>query len=305
MLRYTLSRLMIAVLVAFTVSVISFTLIHYSGDVAVAMAGEGASSADIEAVRHEYGLDKPAPEQYLGWVGHALTGDLGESYYWKVPVTTLLAQRLPVTVTLGVCALSFALLLALPLGVLAALWPNSWLDRFALGVSVFGQALPSFWFGLLMMLLFGVILGWLPVSGTGSWKNFVMPAVALGYYATPAFMRLTRAGMLDVLNSDYIRTARAKGLSSASIVFKHALRNAVVPVVSLASVQFGFMLGGSVVIETVFALNGVGFLAWQSISRADFPVVQAIVLIISLLYVVLTFVADLLNAFLDPRMRVS
>lgn len=305
MLSYTLGRLIVAVLVAFTVSVVSFTLIHYSGDVAIAMAGEGASAEDIEAVRHEYGLDKPVVEQYIEWISHALKGDLGESYYWHEPVATLLARRLPVTLTLGVLALSFALLLAIPLGVVAALRPNTWLDRLALGVSVFGQAIPSFWFGLLLMLVFGVMLRWLPVSGTGSWQNFVMPAIALGYYATPAFMRLTRSGMLDVLNSDYIRTARAKGLSQASIVVKHALRNAVVPVVSLASVQLGFMLGGSVVIETVFSLHGVGFLAWQSITRADFPVVQAIVLIIALLYVVLTFVSDLLNALLDPRMRVA
>jgi peptide/nickel transport system permease protein len=305
MLKYAFQRLLVAIMVALTVSIVSFGLIHYSGDVAVAMAGEGATSSDIEAVRHEYGLDKPVPVQYFQWLGGVLTGDLGMSYYWNKPVTTLLAQRLPVTLTLGVCALCFALILALPLGILAALWPNSWVDRFALGVSVFGQAIPTFWFGLLMMLLFAVILGWLPVSGSESWKSFIMPSIALGYYATPAFMRLTRSGMIDVLNSDYIRTARAKGLSQASIILKHALRNAVAPVVSLASVQLGFMLGGSVVIETVFALNGVGFLAWQSISRADFPVVQSIVLILALFFVVLTFVADLLNAFLDPRMRVA
>ena len=206
-----------------------------------------------------------------------------------------------VTMTLGVCALAFAVFLAIPLGVLAAIRPNTWIDRVALTISVMGQAMPAFWFGLVMIIFFGVMLRWLPISGSGTWKHYVMPAIALGYYAAPAFMRLTRAGMLEVLASDYIRTARAKGLRSGSVLFKHALRNAIIPVVSLAAVQFGFMLGGSIVIETVFALHGIGYLAWESIGRADLPVVQAIVLLLSLFYVVLTFLSDILNAFLDPR----
>ncbi|MBS3780155.1 MAG: ABC transporter permease, partial [Desulfovermiculus sp.] len=163
----------------------------------------------------------------------------------------------------------------------------------------------SFWFGLILIIILGVKLGLLPISGSDSWQNFIMPAIALGYYATPAFMRLTRSGMLEVLGSDYIRTARAKGLSHRQVIFKHALRNAIIPVVSLVAVQLGFMLGGSVVIETVFAINGFGFLAYDSITRADLPMVQAVVLILSLIYVVLTFLSDLLNAFLDPRIRVK
>ena len=168
-----------------------------------------------------------------------------------------------------------------------------------------GQALPSFWFALMMIFFFGVYLRWLPITGSGSWLNFVMPAVALGYYVTPAVMRLTRAGMIEVLSSDYIRTARAKGLRPGVVLFKHALRNAIIPVVSLAAVQFGFMLGGSIVIETIFAINGLGQLAWESILRADLPMMQAIVLVLSCFYIVLTFLADILNAFLDPRIRVS
>jgi peptide/nickel transport system permease protein len=168
-----------------------------------------------------------------------------------------------------------------------------------------GQAMPSFWFGLIMIIFFGVYLRWLPISGSGSWAHFVMPTIALGYYATPAFMRLTRSGMLEVLASDHIRTARAKGLRWPKILYKHALRNAIIPVVALAAVQLGFMLGGSIVIESVFAIHGIGYLAWQSIGRSDLPVVQAIVLLLSIIYVFLTFLSDLLNAFLDPRIRVK
>ena len=194
---------------------------------------------------------------------------------------------------------------SIPLGVVAAIRPNTWIDRTALTISVFGQALPNFFFGLLMIIFFGVMLQWLPISGDDTWKHFIMPAVALGYYASPSLMRLTRTGMLEVLGSDYIRTARAKGLNTISILFKHALRNAIIPVVSLGFVQFGYMLGGAFIIEYVFAINGIGFLAIQSIQRADLPVVQVIVLLLSVIYVSMTLVADIINAFLDPRIRAN
>lgn len=305
MLIYAVKRLLLALLVGVTVSVISFTLLRLSGDLATAVAGEAASSEDIEFLRKKYGLDRPVIVQYLDWAGSALKGDLGRSFYFNEAVTDLISERLKTTMTLGTCALGFALVFAIPLGVVAALKTNTWIDRLALTFSVFGQALPTFWFALMMIILFGVILRWLPITGSETWAHFVMPSIALGYYATPAFMRLTRSGMLEVMASDYIRTARAKGLRTGAVLFKHALRNAVLPVVSLAAVQFGFMLGGSVVIETIFALHGIGYLALESIERADFPTVQAIVLILSLFYVVLTFLADLLNAFLDPRIRVG
>ena len=304
MLAYCLKRTLLAALVALTVSIISFALLHLSGDLAQALAGPSATAADIAQVRQAYGLDRPIIVQYADWIARALRGDFGESFFLKVPVGELIADRLPVTLTLGVCALAFALALSLPLGVAAAVRPNSWLDRLALGLSVLGQALPSFWFALILIILFGLKLRWLPVSGSSTWQHFVLPAIALGYYAAPAFMRLTRAGMIEVLASDYIRTARAKGLRTGSVLFKHALRNAVIPVVAVAAVQFGFMLGGSIVIESVFSLHGVGYLGWEAISRADFPVVQAIVLILACIYVVLTLLADMLSAVLDPRIRV-
>jgi peptide/nickel transport system permease protein len=303
-LAYLAQRTGVALLVAVTVSVISFGLLHLSGDLAQALAGAAATASDVEQVRRAYGLDRPLPVQYFEWAGKALHGDFGTSFFVKEPVAGMLAERLPITLTLGILALAIAVAMSLPLGILAAIRPNSWIDRLALTVAVFGQALPSFWFGLLLMIFFGLTLRWLPVSGTGSWEHYIMPAVTLAYYAAPAFMRLTRAGMIEVLGSDYIRTARAKGLRAPAILFKHALRNAIIPVVAVAAVQFGFMLGGSIVVESVFSLHGVGYMGWEAVSRNDFPVVQAIVLVLSCIYIGLTLVADLLNALLDPRIRV-
>jgi peptide/nickel transport system permease protein len=305
MLRYTCKRVALALLVAITVSFLSFMLVRVSGDPAYALAGENATAKEIAFVREKYGLDRPIMVQYLDWGLKALHGDLGQSPYFREKVSVIIGHRLKVTMILGASALLFALILSIPLGVLAAIRPNTWIDRVALGISVLGQAMPSFWFGLILILFFGVTLRWFPVSGSSSWRHFVLPTIALGYYATPAFMRLTRSGMMDVLSSDYIRTARAKGLLSGSVLFKHALRNAIIPVVSVVAVQLGFMLGGSVVIESVFAVNGFGLLAYESIARADLPMVQAIVLILSLIYVFLTLFADVLNALLDPRIRVA
>ncbi|WP_311029637.1 ABC transporter permease [Mesorhizobium koreense] len=305
MLAFALKRLGLAVLVAFTVSLLSFGLLFLSGDPAAAVAGEGATDADIAAISAFYGFNRPFIVQYGEWLWKAVHGDFGQSYYFQLPVASLIADRLSITMTLGLCAITFALVTAIPLGVAAAVRPNSIVDRIALFISVMGQAMPSFWFGLLLIVLFAIKLGWLPPSGTESWKNFVMPTVVLGYYAMPAIMRLTRAGMLEVLHADFIRTARAKGAGEWRVLFKHALRNAIIPVVSLAAVQMGFMLGGSIVVESIFALHGAGFLAWESISRNDLPTVQALILIFSMFYIAFTLLSDLLNAWLDPRMRVA
>lgn len=305
MLIYSLKRLGIAVLVAIAVSLITFSLLRLSGDPAAALAGESATQEDIEYVRKQYGYDRSLPVQYLDWAVKALQGDLGVSIYLKQPVIEVIKERAPVTMKLGGIAITFALLLSIPLGVLAAMRPNTLIDRAALTLAVFGQALPSFFFALILIVIFGVQLRWLPITGNASWQNYIMPAIALGYYATPAIMRLTRAGMMDVLASDYVRTARAKGLRPKVVLFKHALRNAVIPVVSVSAVQLGFMLGGSVVIETIFAINGLGRFAWQSIQRSDFQAMQAIVLTFAIFYVLATYFADLLNAFLDPRIRVT
>jgi len=303
MLRFLVRRLIVALLVAATVMTLAFILTRLSGDLAISIAGPNATAADIEAVRKAYGLDRPVLEQFFDWVGRAMTGDLGNSYFFQTRVSTLIAERMPVTLTLGLTGLSLALLISIPMGILAAVRENTNFDRAVQMVALVGQAMPSFWLGLLLMIVFGLTLGWLPISGTGSWEHFVMPGIVLAFSAVPALTRLTRAGMIQAMGSDYIRTARAKGLSRASILMKHALRNAAIPVVAIAAVQLGFMLGGSIVIEQVFALHGVGFLAWESIAKNDFPVVQAVVLVLAVIYVALTMVSDLLNAVLDPRLR--
>ena len=305
MLRFALRRLIVALLVALTVMVLSFMLTRVSGDLAISIAGASATQQDVEIIRRAYGLDRPLAMQFLDWIGRAAVGDFGESFFFKARTADLIMERMPITLTLGLTGLAIALLVSIPLGILAAVRENTWVDRLVQFVAMIGQAMPSFWLGLILMVTLGLQLGWLPISGTGSWEHYVMPGIVLSFSAIPALTRLTRSGMIQALGSDYIRTARAKGLSRLSILGKHALRNAAIPVVSIAAVQLGFMLGGSIVIETVFALHGVGFLAWESISKNDFPVVQAVVLVLALIYIALTMAADLLNALLDPRLRAS
>ena len=303
MTRFILRRLVLLCCVLVTVSVITFALLRASGDPAVAMAGEGATAEDVAYVRREYGLDQPLPVQFAHWAARALQGDLGVSKFLQQPVATIVLDRLPATLILGLAALLIAVVIAVPLGVVAAVRQGEAADHLAGLVAITGQALPTFWFALILMVVFGARLRWLPISGDQTWRHFILPAVALAFYAIPSLLRLTRSGMLDVLGSDYIRTARAKGLGEGAVVFKHALRNAVLPIVSLAAVQLGFMLGGSVVIEAIFSINGLGNLSWQSIKRADVEVMQAVVLVLSFIFVALTFLADVLNAVLDPRIR--
>src|SRR5664279_655187 len=303
MLRLIFRRLVVGILVAFTVMTLAFMLTRLSGDLATSIAGPQATQADIDIIRKAYGLDRPLYVQFFAWVGRALVGDFGQSYFFKDSVANLIARRMPITLTLGMVGLSLALIVSIPLGILAAVRENSWVDRAVTVFTMVGQAVPSFWLALILMITFGLKLGLLPISGTGTWQHFVMPGIVLAFTAIPALTRLTRSGMIEAMASDYIRTARAKGLSRGRIVFKHALRNAAVPVVSIAAVQLGFMLGGSIVIETVFALHGVGYLGWERIAKNDFPVVQAVVLVLASIYIVLTLLADILNVLLDPRLR--
>lgn len=305
MLAYCGKRLLTAILVALVVSVLSFVLLRLSGDVAIAIAGEGAQAEDIELVRKNYGLDRPLVVQYLDWLVRAMQGDFGNSLYFKSPVMQLIVTKIGPTIWLALGSLLFALVVGIALGVLAAVHQGGMMDRFALALAVIGQALPNFFFALILVMFFSVTLRWLPVSGSATAAHFVLPTIALGYYITPPFMRIVRAGMVDALEMDYVRTARAKGLTRRKVVIKHALSNALVPVVALAGVQLGHLLAGSIVIETIFALDGLGYLAYQSITHKDFPVTQAILLMLSVAYVALTLIADLVNAWIDPRIRVA
>ena len=305
MRTFLFRRAVLAALVGLTVLVLSFTLTRIAGDPALAVAGPQATAADVAAIRTAYGLDRPMLAQFADWVGAAARGDLGRSYLFREPVANLIRARLPVTLTLGLVGIGFALLIALPLGVIAALREGSLTDRLVMLVALLGQAMPSFWLALLLIIGFGLRLQWFPIAGLDGPEGYVLPGFVLSFSAIPALMRLTRSGMIEALRSDYIRTARAKGLSRASIVLKHAARNAAMPVVAIAAVQLGFMLGGSIVIETVFNLPGVGYLALESISKNDFPVVQAVVMLLAIIYIALTLLADLLNAALDPRLRAA
>ncbi len=303
MFRFIFRRGLLALVVCTAVVGISFLLTRLSGDLAVSVAGPNATASDIEAVRIAYKLDRPLIVQFGDWATNAVQGKLGDSYFYHAPVGDLLAERLPVTLILAVSGLTLAILVALPLGIVAAMHEGRALDRLLGLVALLGQALPGFWIALLMITWVGVRWRLLPISGVETWQGYVMPSIVLAFTAIPALMRLTRSGMIEALAADYVRTARAKGLAQTSVVLKHALRNALMPVVSIAAVQLGFMLGGSVIVETVFAVHGVGFLAWDAISKSDFPVVQAVVMLLAVIFVGLTLVADIVNALLDPRLR--
>ena len=303
MTRFLLRSLLLAVLVCLTVLVISFALSRLSGNLAIYIAGPDASPEAIAKIQHELGLDRPLPVQFAAWAGRALHGDLGSSYFYHQSVSSLIASHLPVTLRLGAIAIAIAVVIAVPLGIVAATNEGTSIDTAAGLVALIGQAVPSFWLGLMLIIWFGIDLRWLPIAGLSTWKGYILPSFVLSFVAIPVMLRLTRGAMVDALRADYVRTARAKGLSRASIILKHALRNAAMPVVAVSAVQLGFILGGSVVIEVVFNVRGVGYLAWESIGKGDFPVVQAVVLLFAVIFVGLTLLSDLAGAFLDPRLR--
>jgi peptide/nickel transport system permease protein len=305
MLRYFVGRFASALLLMVVVSLVAFALVFAAGDPAVALAGEGGTAAQAELIRAFYGFDRPVIIQYLSWLGSVVRGNFGYSLYFNQPVSNILLNRLGTTMLLGTTSIVFALVLAVPLGIAAARWQNRFVDRAALTLAVVGQAMPNFWFALLLVILLGVKFPVLPTSGSETWQHFVMPTIVLGYFGAPAIMRLTRSGMIAALETDFIRTARAMGIPPRKILFQYALRNALIPVVSVSAAQSGYMLAGSVVIESVFAINGAGRLAWESILRSDLATVQALILCFSLIYVVLTFAADVINAWLDPRVRLT
>ena len=305
MLQFILKRLALGLAVAFTVSLATFLMLNLAADPAAMVAGEDATQEAIEQIRVQYGFDRPLYVRFLEWLGQLVTGDFGDSYYWKQPVFDLLIDRAPVTLTLAAGALTVTISLGLTLGVLAALNPNGWLDRFALSFGTAAQAVPNFWFGLILIILLGVSFPIFPVSGDSTWMHFVLPCFVLGTSAVPQVLRLTRTGMIEVLGSDYIRTARAKGFRPRQILFRHALRNALLPIVSVITIQIGYKLGGSVITESVFALNGLGRLAYESILGADIPTVQMLVFFFALVFIILSILGDILNAWLDPRVRVE
>ncbi|MCG8543709.1 MAG: ABC transporter permease [Alphaproteobacteria bacterium] len=305
MFRYALKRGIMAIFVAFTVSLATFFLLHNATDPAEAIAGEDAEQEVIDQIREEFGFNRPLFVQYGDWIGGVLRGDFGESYFWRQPVHKLIISHAPVTLTLASFAMLVTIVTAIPLGIIAALNPNTIIDRIAVSIAVAAQAVPNFWLGLICIILFSVILQIFPVSGDDSAIHFVLPSLVLGLSSVPPVMRLTRTGLLDVLGSDFIRTARANGFIKSKLLIRHAMRNAMLPVVGVLAVQLGGKLNGSIITESVFALNGVGRLALESILGADIPTLQTLVFLFAVIFVGLTFLADVLNAWLDPRIRLG
>jgi peptide/nickel transport system permease protein len=300
-----LRRLAILLPTVLGVVTLIFFLIHFiPGDPVELMLGETASRGDLERLRTDLGLDRPVAEQFGNFLLGLVRGDLGESFFYRKPVRQVILEKLPATLELAAAAMLLALVIALPLGIVAAVRKDSLADRGAMLASLVGISMPNFWLGPLLIILFSIKLGWLPVSGREGPASLILPAVTLGTALAALLSRMTRSAMLDVLGEDYLRTARAKGLSERAVIVKHALGNALLPVLTIVGLQFGALLSGAIITENVFAWPGIGTLLIQAINARDYPLVQGCVLVISLGYVAANFLTDLLYSLSDPRVKV-
>jgi len=303
MKRFILRRLGYALLSLLLLSLTIFFFVRVTGDPAVLLVEPGASQADLDAIREQFGLDRPLVVQYWHFMKNLLRGDLGQSFYYRMPVFDLYLSRLPNSLVLALAAMAFSLLIGIPAGILAAVRVDRWWDSAGKIFALLGLSMPSFWVGLLMILFFSVYLGWLPSSGSGTVLHIIMPAFALGWYFAAAHMRLTRSSMLDVLGSEYVKLARLKGLAEARVIAKHAFKNALIPVLTLAGINLVIMVNVAVVVETVFAWPGIGRLLYEGIAFRDFPIVQATVLLGGAMIVIVNLLVDILYAVIDPRIR--
>jgi ABC-type dipeptide/oligopeptide/nickel transport system permease component len=302
--RYLSTRVLYTLPVIWLVVSLVFLLIHLvPGDPIAQMLGEGAPAADLQAARHAYGLDLPLGQQYFNYWKGVLHGDLGTSFRYNQSVTKLLLQRYPYTLQLTIAALSVAILLSIPAGVHSARTRNALDDRAISVVSLFGLSFPNFALGPILILVFSIKVGWLPVSGAGSFANLVLPAITMGSALAAILTRMVRTSMLEELSQDYIRTARAKGLNETTVVYRHALRNAMIPVVTVLGLQFGALLAGAIVTEKIFSWPGIGRLTVDAISNRDYYVVQGCILAIGLTYVVVNFLTDFVYSVVNPRIR--
>jgi len=285
------------------ISILAFAILHVLGDPVLLLLPQNAGKEEFERYRHLLGLDRPLYVQYGKFLSKAVVGDFGKSWYADTPAFRLVLERMPPTIYLTFAGLFVALLISLPLGILAALKRHSWVDTLCTTIAVAGQAVPLFWLGIMMIIVFSVRLRLLPASGYDSWENFLMPSFCLGAALAPLTMRLVRSGVIEVMNMDFIKTARAKGVAESMVVIKHAFRNACIPVITVIGLQFGQLLGGAIITETVFAWPGVATLTVESIRNQDFPVVQCAVILLALVIVSLNLIVDLTVAFIDPRIR--
>ncbi|MDT8379666.1 MAG: ABC transporter permease [Desulfotignum sp.] len=306
MKAYIIRRLVQSVAVCLAISMISFFLLFLNSDPALLLLPPEAGLEDIDIFKKSMGLDRPVIVQYLVFLKKiVLHGDFGNSFVSKTPALALMLERVPATLSLSLMAVVLANALAIPMGIISAVKRYTLFDNLVTFLAIVGQAMPLYWLGIMLIIIFGVFLGWLPISGSDTIWHMILPAVTLGAWLLPVNMRLVRSGMLDVLNQDYIRTARAKGLLESKVMVKHAFKNAVIPLVTVTGMQLSLLLGGAVVTETVFAWPGLGRLAVESIRMGDYPVVQAIVVFFALCVVFGNLLADILTAFIDPRIRLE
>ena len=304
MFRYLIRRLLLTIPVLLGVATLVFALIHLvPGDPAQAMLGEGASQEEVLKLRQVLGLDQPLVSQYKSFLGGIARGDLGTSFRYNTPVTAQIRDRLPNTALLAVAAMFLAIVFAIPLGILAAVFRGTPIDHAAMTLALAGISMPNFWLGPLLAILFGVRLGWLPVAGTGSLLHLVLPAVTLAAALSAILARMTRASLLEELRELYVLSARARGLSGRRAVLRHAFRNSLIPIVTIIGLQFGAVLTGTIITETIFAWPGIGRLLIQAINFRDYPLVQGCILFISVTYVAMNLLTDLTYGFLDPRIR--
>jgi len=296
-------RLFRALITLWIVSTVVFVVMRLSGDPVPLLLPPDAPRSEVFRVRAELGLDRPLPVQYGVFLGNVLRGDFGRSIHFREPASRVVMGYLPATLELGLTAFLFAVVVAVPVGLLSAVRRNTFLDHASMGVALVGQSAPTFFIGILFILLLSLKGGWFPTSGRGTWAHLALPALTLALFTMASVARLTRSAVLEVLHADYIRTARAKGLAELLVVAKHTFKNAAIPIVTITGLQFGTLLGGAVVTETVFAWPGIGRLAIQSIYNRDYPVVQCAVFLSAVLFIVLNFLIDLIYGFLDPRIR--
>ena len=305
MKRYALRQIVQLAVVIVGISMLAFAILHVIGDPVTLLLPQNAGKEEYERYKKLLGLDKPIYVQYWKFASRAVQGDFGKSWYADTPAFKLVLERMPPTLYLTTAGLVTALLIALPLGILAALKQHSFVDSLCTMAAVAGQAMPIFWLGIMLIIIFAVQLRLLPASGYGTWQHFLMPAFTLGAFLAPITMRLVRSGVIEIMNMEYIKTARAKGLAERLVVIKHAFRNACIPVITVLGLQFGQLLGGAVITETVFAWPGVATLTVDAIRNQDFPVVQCAVVLLALIIVAVNFLVDMIVGLIDPRIRVG
>jgi len=305
MVTFIIRRTLYALVTLFILSLTIFTVIRLTGDPVTLMAEPGARAEDLDRIRAEWGLDRPLPVQYLSFLKNIATGELGNSFNYEMPVSTLYFQRLPNSLELAFAATLISFVIGIPLGLISAVRVNTWWDSAGKVIALFGLAVPGFWLGLVMILIFSVWLGWLPTSGQGGLEHLIMPAVALGWYFAASLLRLTRSSMLEVMRSEYIKLARLKGLPGHVVIAMHAFKNALIPVLTLAGVNLVVMINAAVIIEVIFAWPGIGRLLYEGIFQRDFPLVQGVVMEAGIMIVVINLTIDILYAYIDPRIRLT